>query len=141
MKRKKIVILGAGITGLTAAYALSRKGHQITIFEKSKEIGGLAGSFIDKDGCVYDYGPHQFCTDNPILVKILREILGENLLIRSKKVSQYFFKKYIPYPLKPLDYLTKIPLTLSVKVLFEVIFSHLILKLSIKSDDSFESWT
>ena len=141
MNNKNIVILGAGITGLTAAYALAKKGYRVTIFEKSKEIGGLAGSFMDKDGCVYDYGPHQFCTDNPELVKLLKELLGQNLLIRSKKVSQYFFKKHIPYPLKPTDYLTKLPLSLSTKVLFEVIFSHLALRLGFKSDHSFESWT
>lgn len=141
MKSKKIVILGAGITGLTAAYALSKKGHKVTIFEKSREIGGLAGSFIDKDGCIYDYGPHQFCTDNPKLVNLLKEILRENLLIRTKNVSQYFFKKNIPYPLKPGDYFTKIPLGLSARVLFEVIFSHLMLRLGFKSDHSFESWT
>lgn len=141
MKSKKIVILGAGISGLTAAYSLSKKGHQVIIFEKSKEIGGLAGSFIDEDGCVYDYGPHQFCTDNPKLVKVLEEILGNNLLIRKKKVSQYFFKKHIPYPLRPTDYFTKIPLSLSAKVFLEVLLANIILKLGIKSDHSFESWT
>src|SRR3989344_3753802 len=141
MNNKNIVILGAGISGLTAAYALAKKGYNVTIFEKSEEVGGIASSFIDKDGCVYDYGPHQFCTDNPELVKLLKELLGQNLLIRSKKVSQYFFKKHIPYPLKPTDYLTKLPLSLSTKVLFEVIFSHLALRLGFRSDHSFESWT
>jgi len=141
MKNKKIAILGAGVTGLTAAYYLSKKGYNVTIFEKSEEVGGIASSFIDKDGCVYDYGPHQFCTDNPELVKLLKDILGKDLLIRKKNASQYFFNKYIPYPPKPLDYLTKLPLNLSLKVLIEVIISRIHLQFNSKPDYSFESWT
>jgi protoporphyrinogen oxidase len=41
----KIAILGGGITGLTAAYYLSKKNHQITIFEKEKVFGGLTVGF------------------------------------------------------------------------------------------------
>ncbi len=41
----KIAIIGAGITGLTAGYRLSQKGHQVTIFEKEKFSGGLAAGF------------------------------------------------------------------------------------------------
>ena len=41
MKNKKIAILGAGVTGLTAAYYLSKKGYNVTIFEKSEEVGGI----------------------------------------------------------------------------------------------------
>ena len=45
MKNKKIAIIGAGLTGLTAGYELSKKGHKVTIFEKSDDIGGLMGGF------------------------------------------------------------------------------------------------
>jgi protoporphyrinogen oxidase len=41
----RIAIIGAGFTGLTAALKLSQKGHQVTIFEKEKRAGGLAGGF------------------------------------------------------------------------------------------------
>ena len=45
----KIAIIGAGITGLTIGYRLSKKGHQVTIFEKEKFSGGLAAGFKKKD--------------------------------------------------------------------------------------------
>lgn len=38
----KIAIVGGGFTGLTAGYRLSQEGHQVTIFEKEKVLGGLA---------------------------------------------------------------------------------------------------
>src|SRR4030043_2071607 len=41
----KIAIIGTGITGLTAGYRLSGKGHQVTLFEKEKFSGGLAAGF------------------------------------------------------------------------------------------------
>ena len=141
MKNKKVAIIGAGITGLTTAYLLSKKGYKVTIFEKSEEIGGLATSFKDKEGCIYDYGPHQICTENPNLLKILKELLGDDLLIRKKNVSQYFFKKYVPYPPKPIDYFIKLPLSLSIRVFLEVIGSRIEANINSKPDYSFEAWT
>ena len=41
----KVAIIGAGITGLVAGYRLLQAGHEVTIFEKEKELGGLLGSF------------------------------------------------------------------------------------------------
>ena len=38
----RIAIIGAGFTGLSAAYVLSKQGHRITIFEKDSSPGGLA---------------------------------------------------------------------------------------------------
>ncbi len=40
-----IAIIGGGITGLTAAYELTKKGHHVTVFEKEKTLGGLAHGF------------------------------------------------------------------------------------------------
>ncbi|MFZ2956373.1 MAG: NAD(P)/FAD-dependent oxidoreductase [Candidatus Ozemobacteraceae bacterium] len=39
--QKKIAIVGAGLTGLTAALDLCAVGHQVTLFEREREIGGL----------------------------------------------------------------------------------------------------
>ena len=40
----RIAIIGAGATGLTAAWKLSEKGHQVTVYEKSDRLGGLAAA-------------------------------------------------------------------------------------------------
>ena len=43
--KKKIVIIGAGIGGLTAGYELLKKGHEVTFLEKESRVGGLAAGF------------------------------------------------------------------------------------------------
>ena len=53
--KKKIVIVGAGISGLTASAYLTKEGHDVTLLEKSESLGGLVGSF-ERDGFVFDNG-------------------------------------------------------------------------------------
>lgn len=45
----RIGIVGAGLTGLTAGYRLSKAGHKVTIFEKEDYLGGLASGFKEKN--------------------------------------------------------------------------------------------
>ena len=45
----KIGIIGAGFTGLSAAYYLQKKGHSVTLFEKESYPGGLAIGFKEKE--------------------------------------------------------------------------------------------
>lgn len=37
---KKVAVIGAGPSGLTAAYYLAKKGHAVTVFEKNEKAGG-----------------------------------------------------------------------------------------------------
>jgi phytoene dehydrogenase-like protein len=53
--KKQMVIVGAGISGLTAAAYLSNEGHAVTLLEKSEDLGGLVGSF-KRDGFSFDHG-------------------------------------------------------------------------------------
>ena len=137
----KIVIIGAGITGLTAAYELSKKGYEVKIYEKERLIGGLAKSYKDEDGFIYDLGPHEFCTENKEVFSLLKELLKDDLLILHKTSSQYFFNKFVPYPLKPLDFFTKIPKKLSIIIFLEIMINRLKDLSSIEANYSFEKWT
>lgn len=55
---KPVVILGAGLAGLTAAALLRRSGVPVILFEAGNKIAGLAQSFHDSDGFTYDFGAH-----------------------------------------------------------------------------------
>lgn len=53
--KKKVVIVGAGISGLTAASYLSHAGHEVVLLEKSEALGGLVGGF-ERNGFIFDHG-------------------------------------------------------------------------------------
>ena len=61
----KIIIIGAGISGLTVAHELVKKGFEIEIYEKDNEAGGMAKSFRNKNNIPTEhswrgYGPFYY---------------------------------------------------------------------------------
>jgi len=53
----KIVVIGAGFSGLSAACYLSAAGHEVHVFEKNNEAGGRARQLKTAEGFVFDMGP------------------------------------------------------------------------------------
>lgn len=58
---KRILVLGAGIAGLTLAWSLKRQGYDVKILEKNTYPGGWLSSSVVK-GYFFDHGPHSFRT-------------------------------------------------------------------------------
>ena len=54
---RRVVIIGAGMGGLTAALRLAQQGLTVRIIEARQQAGGLASAF-EKDGFVFDAGPY-----------------------------------------------------------------------------------
>ncbi|MFA6081246.1 MAG: FAD-dependent oxidoreductase [Patescibacteria group bacterium] len=109
----KIAIFGGGITGLTAAYFLGKNGHQVTIMEKEKILGGLAAGFKDDhwDWYLERTYHHLFASDSDIL-NFAKEI-GFNKIYFKKPVtsSLYIVKdKLFNFPLDTPTDLLKFPL-------------------------------
>jgi phytoene desaturase len=53
---KRVIVIGSGFSGLSAATHLSHFGYNVTILEKNNQAGGRARVF-SKDGFVFDMGP------------------------------------------------------------------------------------
>jgi protoporphyrinogen oxidase len=115
----KIAIVGAGMTGLVAGYRLSQKGHQVTIFEKSSDIGGLMGGFqIGKTNLEKAYH-HIFSTDKYIIDLIEELGLKNKLKWHEEKTALYYDQEVYPFmgamdllKFKPLGIVSKIRLGL-----------------------------
>ena len=85
----KIGIVGAGFTGLSAAYYLLKNGHSVTIFEKDPHPGGLAIGFRQKDWkwSLEKHYHHWFTNDKKVL-GLAREI-NFPVVIKRPKTSVY----------------------------------------------------
>jgi protoporphyrinogen oxidase len=77
----QIGIIGAGYGGMAAAYDLARAGHQITIFEASHQVGGLASGFKEPhwDWSVEKFYHHWFASDEHMLGMIKELGLSSNV--------------------------------------------------------------
>ncbi|HZX20193.1 MAG TPA: FAD-dependent oxidoreductase [archaeon] len=133
----KIAVLGAGLAGLSSAYEFSKKGFEVTVFEKNPQEGGLAKSISGK-GFLSDLGPHRFHPKNKELVEYLESELGINFIERKRK-SQIFLKgKFINYPLELTNILQSVPLSDSIAMLVDYASAKIFPG---KNNDSFEDWT
>ncbi|HWA52011.1 MAG TPA: NAD(P)/FAD-dependent oxidoreductase [Patescibacteria group bacterium] len=98
----KIGIIGAGFTGLSAGYELSKKGHDVTIFEASKIPGGLATGFKNKKWKweLESHYHHLFKTDYEIQ-RLAKEVDHKIIFVRPK--TSTFYKDVIMQIDSPLS--------------------------------------
>lgn len=80
----EVIIVGAGLAGLTAAAYLSRAGYDVLLIEKNETCGGLVNS-IQKDGFVFDAGPRSI--ENAGTVRPLLNDLEISLELLESHVS------------------------------------------------------
>ena len=69
---KSVAIIGGGITGLTAAFYLQRRGVAVTLFEASPRTGGVIHS-IRKDGFLAESGPNTILETSPKIAQLVRD--------------------------------------------------------------------
>lgn len=80
----RIGLIGGGLTGLTAAYELSKQGHTVTVFEKESYLGGLAYGFKQPswDWHLESAYHHLFTNDEAILLLMKQLNLQEKLIVK-----------------------------------------------------------
>ncbi|MGA7690276.1 MAG: FAD-dependent oxidoreductase, partial [Jiangellales bacterium] len=52
----RVVVIGAGMAGLSSAARLAKRKHEVTVLEQADTIGGKLGRY-SRDGFVFDTGP------------------------------------------------------------------------------------
>jgi protoporphyrinogen oxidase len=97
---RRVVIIGAGPAGLTAAYELCKAGVSAVVLEQDEIVGGLARTINHKD-FRFDIGGHRFYTKVKAAADIWREVLPASDFLRRKRLSRiYYDKKFFHYPLR-----------------------------------------
>jgi len=96
--KNKVIIIGAGVTGLSAGWKLSEAGYDVKIIEKLDHIGGMSATFKHKD-YMLDLGPHKIFTVLDRINKEIDHLYKDEKLLTVKKTSKVWIGgKYIDYP-------------------------------------------
>jgi protoporphyrinogen oxidase len=96
-------VLGAGAAGLTASYELIKAGIGVTVIEKRGDLGGLGGTsvFVGRAGTYrFDYGGHRFLTSNRDLLRLVNDLVGDDLLTATRRSVIRLGGRTYEYPLK-----------------------------------------
>lgn len=97
MPKKRILILGAGLAGLSAAWHLQKKGVDCQIFERESEPGGLCRS-KNINGFTFDCDGHLLHFKHDYTFNLLKDLLGRNLCRHKRSAWVYSYGKYTRYP-------------------------------------------
>lgn len=108
--KENVVILGAGITGLSAGYRLAKASIPVIIIEKDSIIGGMSSCFKYKDNTL-DYGPHKIFTQMDNIMAEIKVLIGDDLLAVPKKSRIRLSGKYYSFPVSVKDLLLGMPMT------------------------------
>ena len=117
---KKVVVLGGGISGLSAAWKLSESGFRVNVLESKDYLGGLAAT-LTKDGKKMDFGPHSFFSEDEGILNTIISLFDGDVLLGSRNVKLYMNEKYLRYPLKAEDILMKLGVWPSVKCFLSMV--------------------
>jgi protoporphyrinogen oxidase len=90
VQQPRIVILGAGPTGLGAGYRLKQLGYtNFVLFDRHPYVGGLAHSFVDPRGFTWDIGDYVQCFD---------ELMGSEFTLNNRESWVRMMDRWVPYP-------------------------------------------
>jgi protoporphyrinogen oxidase len=107
---RRVVVLGAGLTGLRAGLHVAEGGYDVTVLERDRQVGGLAKSHA-YNGYVFDHGPHGFYSRDPELLDEFRRLVGEGHYYFREKWSQVHYRERLyDHPLRLSDVLRNLGL-------------------------------
>ena len=78
--RNRIIILGVGVTGLSAGIRFLDSGHDVSILEKAAQPGGLAKTVV-RGNYRLDIGPHHLFSQNETILKEITDLFESDELV------------------------------------------------------------
>lgn len=99
MRQVDYLIVGAGPTGLGAAYQLKKHGiSSFLVLEADAKVGGLSASYRDAIGFSWDVGGHVLFSRSDTFIRLVDELMGENLLCHSRRARVRVAGGWTDYP-------------------------------------------
>lgn len=106
---KTVAIIGAGITGLTAAFYLKQRGVAVTLYEATDRVGGAMQS-LSQDGYLAEFGPNTILETSPKITALVRDAsLAERRCDPDPAADARFVVRYgrpVEMPTSPMGFFT-----------------------------------
>lgn len=117
-----VIVIGAGLTGLSLAFFLQQKGKKVIILEQKDRVGGAMCSHTE-NGFVFEEGPNTGVIGNPEIAELFEMLESEPVIANSKAEKRLIYKKdnWYPLPSGGIGFLKTPLFTLSdkIKIAFE----------------------
>ena len=144
MQKPKVVILGAGPAGMSAAWRLTKLGYPVTVLERDEAVGGMGRTITVGDYAV-DFGPHTFhireTPESKEILKTITPFFGDNPLTLVRGTRVLLRGKEYVYPLEIMQVLFGVSPLLSARILFDYSIATITSLIApAKKEDSFEEW-
>lgn len=136
IENKKVIIIGAGPAGLTAAYQLSKMGIKSIILEKDQVVGGISRT-VNYKNYHFDIGGHRFFTKSKAVDDMWKKVLGNDFLQRKRLSRIYYNKKFFYYPFRPLNALFGLGIWNSFLILASYFYAYIFPS---KQEKTFQQW-
>jgi protoporphyrinogen oxidase len=94
----EICVLGTGMAGFGAAYALREAGRKAVLFDKKSHYGGHTASFLYEGKYTFDEGPHVSFTKDERLREILADAVEQKYEVLHTKVNNHWKGYWIKHP-------------------------------------------
>ena len=95
----RILVIGAGPTGLAAAWRLQERAHDDWLLVEAEDHpGGLATSIVDENGFTWDLGGHVLFSHYRYFDTLMREALGDAWVEHQREAWVWMRERWIPYP-------------------------------------------
>jgi protoporphyrinogen/coproporphyrinogen III oxidase len=97
---KKIIVIGAGISGLSTAYWLFKNGYDVTVIDKNNDPGGVMESYYE-NSFLFDRGPNSGLETSPLIKQLVEEsgLQEDFLYANSKGNKRYILRNNTLHPL------------------------------------------